>query len=167
MSFEITLVTEHIPSERMQEVLAQHGIQLNAYAHTFMAHPGFCSDAEPLAMRLQILSVEELGFADGAAFPEILEEAQKRRLYPCPPVTGVYLRLQMAVQQVSCNSVLTGTHDAPEGAITVVSHLLENDFNFPRGLYLRNVDGTLWLRGYTCDDTYKWKPSDLLAFEMR
>jgi len=167
MSFEITLVMEHIPSERMQEVLAQHGIQLNDYARTFMAHPGFCSDAEPLSIQLQILSVEELGFADGAAFPEILAAAQKRGLYPCPPVAGVYLRLQMDAQQASCNSVLTGTHDAPEGAITVVSHLLEKDFDFPRGLYLRNVDGTFWLRGYTCDDTYRWKPTDLLAFEMR
>ena len=167
MSFEITLVMEHIPSERMQEVLAQHGIQLNDYARTFMAHPGFCSDAEPLSIQLQILSVEELGFADGAAFPEILAAAQKRGLYPCPPVAGVYLRLQMDAQQASCNSVLTGTHDAPEGAITVVSHLLEKDFDFPRGMYLRNVDGTLWLRGYTCDDTYRWKPTDLLAFEMR
>jgi len=167
MSFEITLVMEHIPSERMQAVLAQRGIQLNDYARTFMAHPGFCSDAEPFSMRLQILSVEELGFADGAAFPEILAAAQKRGLYPCPPVTGVYLRLQMNVQQASCNSVLTGTHDAPEGAITVVSHPLEKDFDFPRGMYLRNVDGTLWLRGYTCDDTYRWKPTDLLAFEIR
>jgi len=167
MSFEITLVMEHIPSERMQEVLAQHGIQLNDYARTFMAHPGFCSDAEPLSIQLQILSVEELGFADGAAFPEILAAAQKRGLYPCPPVAGVYLRLQMDAQQASCNSVLTGTHDAPEGAITVVSHPLEKDFDFPRGMYLRNVDGTLWLRGYTCDDTYRWKPTDLLAFEIR
>ena len=167
MSFEINLVMAHIPSERMQEVLVQHGIQLNAYAHAFMAHPDFYNDIEPLSIQLQILSVEELGFADGAAFPEILTEAQKRSLYPCPPVTGIYLRLQMAVQQVSRNSVLTGTHDAPEGAITVVSHPLEEDVDFPRGLYLRNVDGALWLRGYICDDTYRWKPTDLLAFEMR
>lgn len=165
MAYTITVVPKSIPN--IHEELTQRGIQLNTYAHTFMAHSGFHRDIEPLAIQLQILSVEELGFADGAAFPEILEEAQKRGLYPCPPVTGVYLRLQMDAQQVSCNSVLTGTHDAPEGAITVVSHLLENDFDFPRGLYLRNVDGTLWLRGYTCDDTYKWKPSDLLAFEMR
>ena len=63
------------------------------------------------------------------------------------------------------NSVLSGTHRAPDGAVTVLSEFIEEDDDFPKGLYLRNVDGALWLRGYICDKTHNWSLADVFAFE--
>ena len=34
----------------------------------------------------------------------------------------------------------------------------------PRGFYLRNINGTLWLRGYWSDDEHVWAPGDLFVF---
>ncbi len=63
------------------------------------------------------------------------------------------------------NSVLSGTHEAPDRAVTVLSEILEENDTFPKGLYLRNVDGVLWLRGYTCDAEYRFPADTLFAFE--
>ena len=70
-------------------------------------------------------------------------------------------------QPQSQNSVLSGTHSSPDGAITVLSELLEGDDAFPKGLYLRKVDGNLWLRGYVCDSAYRFPGDALFALEMR
>jgi hypothetical protein len=43
---------------------------------------------------------------------------------------------------------------APTGAIHVASEPLSRDVEYPKGFYLRIVDGQAWLRGYRCDDTY-------------
>ena len=38
-------------------------------------------------------------------------------------------------------------------------------FSAWKGLYLRNVDGKLWLRGYICDAAYRFPGDALFAFE--
>ena len=43
--------------------------------------------------------------------------------------------------------------------------IIERDDELPKGLYLRNVDGRLWLRGYVCDSAYRFSSNDLFAFE--
>lgn len=65
------------------------------------------------------------------------------------------------------HGVLSGTHSSPDGAVTVLSELLEGDDAFPKGLYLRKVDGNLWLRGYVCDSAYRFPGDALFALEMR
>lgn len=167
MAYEITLKASGIPVEDISAVLEEKGIRINEYARLYMSHRAFRSDALCFPMRLMVMALWELGFKTEASFSEILKAAEKLGLYPCAPATGLFLRLNMPEQKVSQTTVLTGTHSAPEGAITVVSHLLEADAAFPRGLYLRNVDGTLWLRGYVCADDHPWKSSDVFAFEIK
>lgn len=167
MAYELLLTVDGIPNCLIPSALERHGIQVNDYARIYMNHPAFQSKPTPRPIRLMVLSLEELGFKDGATLPQIIAAAQQQGLYPCAPVVGVYLRLHMTKQEVSKNSVLTGTQEAPEGAITVISQLLEQNSGFPRGLYLRNVDGTLWLRGYICDEEYAWKPTDVFALEIK
>ena len=82
-------------------------------------------------------------------------------------MAAVFLRLHLTDQRESGNTVLTGTHRAPDGAITVLSEPLSRDDAFPKGLYLRNVSGKLWLRGYVCDDSYVWSASDVFALERK
>ena len=50
------------------------------------------------------------------------------------------------------------------GAIMVAAAPLSQDDAYPKGFYLRVVDGQAWLRGYRCDDTYVFAAVDEFAF---
>ena len=94
-----------------------------------------------------------------------LREFLKTEYSSYRPGTALFLRLAWSDQPMSRNSVLSGTHEAPDRAVTVLSEILEENDTFPKGLYLRNVDGVLWLRGYTCDAEYRFPADTLFAFE--
>jgi hypothetical protein len=81
-------------------------------------------------------------------------------------MAAVFLRLHLTDQSESENTILTGTHRAPDGSITVLSEPLSQDDAFPKGLYLRNVSGRLWLRGYVCDADFLWSASDVFALSQ-
>ena len=117
-------------------------------------------------MTAAVASLEKLGLARGASLDELLRHIKGTRFAPCPPDTGYFLRLAWTDQPKSRNAVLTGTHSAPDQAATVLSETLERDDAFPKGLYLRKVDGILWLRGYVCDSAYRFPDSALFALEM-
>ena len=112
--------------------------------------------------------MEELGLVNGASLDELLLllHLQATQFIPCPPDTGFFLRLAWTDQPRSQNSILTGTHSSPNLAVTVLSEMLERDDTFPKGLYLRNVDGKLWLRGYVCDSAYRFPGDALFALEI-
>jgi len=57
------------------------------------------------------------------------------------------------------------TNKAPKGSITIISTPLCADETFPKGFYLRCMNGVLWLRGYTSSDDYIFNPGDRIAFE--
>lgn len=144
--------------------LAEERILLNGYARQYMGHPGFRTEkAGEITVILGPLA--ELGLPQGGRYPDLFAAARRMGLRPCRPSGGLFLRLHCRDQARSKNSLLSGTHQAPEGAITVLSEFLEPEDSFPKGLYLRNVDGALWLRGYLCDDTYLWSPEDVFALE--
>jgi len=48
--------------------------------------------------------------------------------------------------------------------LTIGSASLELDAEYPKGFYLRVIDGRPWLRGYRCDDEYVWGAGDRLVF---
>ena len=148
-------------TEIMQS-LSDAGVQLNAYAQTLLAHPNF--DA-PSARTVQIVerTVEQLGFKHGGVQSQIFTAAKNQGLELCPLVTGPYLRLAMMDQANAPDSVLSAGRE-PTGAIHIASEPLSKDVEYPKGFYLRVVDGQTWLRGYRCDDTYVSAPAQRLAF---
>lgn len=160
---EITVSTYPADKSEIIDILSSKGIYINEYARTFLSHPGIASVDTPAQITLVICSLSELGFPDGAVFEDIGLRIQNYGLSPCKPLTGVYFRLAYLNQSKSRDSILNGYH-SPEGAIVVFSELLENDVSFPKGLYLRNIDGNLWLRGYVCDNDYVWSGDDIFAF---
>lgn len=162
---EISFDTFPIPREAIPTILEAHGIAVNDYARAYMSHPRFQPQETRSRMTVALCTLHELGFEQGAVYAEILPRARALGLGPCQPSTGLYLRLAYTDQPQSRNSVLSGAHRSPDGAIVVLSECLEEDDSFPKGLYLRHVDGTLWLRGYVCDQTYRWAPEDVFAFE--
>lgn len=144
------------------QLLHSAGDMLNAHAETLLAHPFF--DA-PVARSLRIVerTVGELGFERGAVQSRVFTAARNQGLELCPLVTGPYLRLAIMEQTNAPDSVLSAGR-APTGAIHVASEPLSEDVEYPKGFYLRVVDGQPWLRGYRCDDTYVWAPEQRLAF---
>ena len=144
---EITVHAQPFPKEQIEEILRRNGIQINHYAEEYFAHPAFITEeAEDITVR--ILSLRGLGFAEGATLPQIFSR--------------LFLRLAWKEQPASLDAVLS-RHAAPDAAVTVLSEPLEKDDAFPKGLYLRNVEGTLWLRGYICDAEYCFPPDAMFA----
>lgn len=164
---EITITPFPISKTGLPAVLESHHISVNEYAGIYMRHPAFQTEEAQPPFKVVLCALRELGLKNGGRYADIFTKAGERGLSPCRPCTGLFLRLSYPEQAQSRNSVLSGTHRAPEGAVTVLSEFLEKDDSFPKGLYLRNVDGTLWLRGYLCDETYHWSPEDVFAFEKR
>ena len=162
----IVLKTEPFSTDRLPDMLKEHGILINHYAEQFFEHPRF-SGASPGEMTVTIASLREIGLGNGATLYDIMEHIPKIGLKPCPANTGVFLRLAWSDQPQSRNSVLSGTHASPDRAVTVLYETVERDDAFPKGLYLRNVDGKLWLRGYICDTSYRFPGDALCAFESK
>ena len=138
------------------------GVSLNASAETLLQHVVF--DA-PEVMDVEIVesTVGDLGFTDGATLFQIFAAAKERGLRLCPPFTGPYLRLSLPNQETAPDSVMSNGR-APSGSITVASEALWQDDEYPKGFYVRVVDGVPWLRGYCCSDQHVWSAEDRLAF---
>ena len=153
-----------LPADQVLHKLEEHGIRINHYAEKYISHPRF-SAGQPGEITAAVASLEELGLEKGASLDELFRHIQGTPFSPCPPDTGFFLRLAWTDQPQSGNSILTGTHRSPDQAVTVLSEILERDDNFPKGLYLRKVDGALWLRGYVCDPAYHFPGETLFAFE--
>ena len=138
------------------------GVLRNASADVLLTSDVF--DRQRLeSFRVVQRTVGQLGFRNGAALPSIFTRAQTVGLSLCPAITGPYLRLVMAGQESAPDSVLSNG-SAPSGSITVAAAPLDDDDDFPKGFYLRAVNGVLWLRGYRTTDTYIWSPDDRFAF---
>lgn len=141
----------------------KRGILLNEYARTYLHHPALAQIAVPQQLSLVLCTPSELGLTEGCTLQQLAEQAGKFGFSLCHPLSAVYLRLHLSDQPESGNTILTGTHRAPDGSITVLSQPICPEDGFPRGLYLRNVDRRLWLRGYVCDTDFIWSPTDVFA----
>lgn len=150
------------PRHELTRALREAGVQLNAYAETLLDRPEFKS---PPSQDLQIAfrTVGELGHPGGAVQSEIFAAAAAQGLGLCPLIAAPDLRLALLDQTNAPDSVLSGGR-APTGAIHVASAPISEDVEVPRGFYLRVVDGQPWLRGFRCDDTYRWPGDAQLAF---
>jgi hypothetical protein len=75
-----------------------------------------------------------------------------------------HLRLQWRGQAEGRVGQAATRHRAPPGSLTVVSLPPVDDDAFPKGFYLRRIDGVLWLRGYRAAAGHQWQPDDRLIF---
>jgi hypothetical protein len=149
---------------QLMSSLSSRGVLLNVHAETLLEDVVF--DEQPCRpVVVTERTVAELGLPNGATLAQIFEAAQQQGLLLCPLDTAPYLRLALNEQAASRDSVMSSGR-APDGALTVVSEALSKDNAYPKGFYLRVVDGQAWLRGYRCDDEYVWSPNDRLIFQL-
>lgn len=152
----------HLPRAELIDRLRDAGVHLNTHAWTLLDHPVF-AQAGKQTIDVAVRTVGGLGLPDGGVLAEVFGAARDQGLLPCPAVTGPYLRLAVPDQDPAPDSVLSQGR-APTGSVTVASVPLSEDDEYPKGFYLRVVDGRSWLRGYRCADQYLWSPEDRLAF---
>ena len=148
----------------LRAALQSHGVLLNAHAETLLDHEVYAV-RDPVELTIVERAVGELGLGDGGTLPEVYAAAQQQGLWLCPPDTGPYLRLAMRSQPNAPDSVLSAGR-SPAGSIKVAAAPLSDDVEFPKGFYLRVVDGVPWLRGYRCDDEYRFSAGDRFAFAL-
>lgn len=161
---QMMIKTETVSKNEVLNMLQEHSICINRYAEEYLSHPRFRADSSKI-LSVAVAALSEIGFTDGATLAEIFQRLPQVGLKPCSPQTGLFLRLAWTDQPKSGNDILSGTHDAPDQAVTVLSEIFEQNDAFPKGLYLRNVDGVLWLRGYICDPEYRFPGDAMFAFE--
>lgn len=157
----MTVVVGGASLEELLALLGECGIQLNESARTLLAHR--CFEArEPERLDVVRRSLAQLGLAGGGTLPEIFAAVRARGFAPLPADAGPYLRLAYREQEQAPDSVLSAGR-APTGAVHVLSLPLSAEDEYPKGFYLRVVDGVTWLRGFRCDDEYVWPADSVFA----
>lgn len=146
----------------LRDALTSRNILLNAHAETLLDAEVFDKQGARI-IAVTERTVAELGRPHGASLTEILELGRDHGLTLCPAETGPYLRLTLNDQATSADATMSAGK-APDGSLTVASEPLRADDDYPKGFYLRVVDGQAWLRGYRCDDQHIWSPEDRFVF---
>lgn len=157
----LQLLVGGLSRAELRERLATSGVQLNAHAETLFSHPCF-DEHPPETVTVVQRRVDDLGLPVGGTLPEVIAASLGQGLELCPAITGPYLRLAMTSQAQAPDSLLSGGR-IPTGALHVVAAPLSEDHEFPKGFYLRVVEGVPWLRGFRCDDEYVWPPESVVA----
>lgn len=149
---------------QVRRTLDESGVLLNEYAEILLESPIF-DLREGGDVELVERGVGDLGLSGGATLGEVFGAAEEAGLTLCPADTGPYLRLALSSQENAPDSVLSAGR-SPAGALKVASAPLRDDPEFPKGFYLRVVDGQRWLRGFRCDDEYRFSSADRFIFQL-
>lgn len=142
-----------IPVGELLKQLDIAGVHTNEFARVLLESDHY-DPAVSGRFTVGIADLHDLGFDEPASLPQVYVRAQAAGYALCPLELAPYARMQWLEQEQSGNSVLTGTHSMPDSAVNVATPVLSADHTFPKGFYLRVVDGIPWLRGYRCDNTY-------------
>lgn len=160
----LSITCPALAAKSVLPLLENHSILWNEYFLQYIQHPAFQFPRQGDCYIVYIGSLAEFGLDQPSTFPQISTHIKKAG-YTLPPAhLGISLRLALQKQKPSTNSQLSGQKTSPQGAIVLLSAPLEANIKVPRSLYLRNVDGQLWLRGSVFDDLYEFPGNTLVAF---
>ncbi|WP_042148328.1 hypothetical protein [Paucisalibacillus sp. EB02] len=144
--------------------MEQNSIMLNEYGETLLSDERFTTSETTYTLKTVELTIRDLGYPDGSTLPRIFKRSSELGLELCPLELGPHLRLKYLDQPDGNTRNLSQQNQAPFGSITIASEIVSEDDDFPKGFYLRNINGVLWLRGYIADDQHVWSPDDHFIF---
>ncbi|MUK90631.1 helicase [Ornithinibacillus sp. L9] len=162
-----TLEVGGLTKSQLIQKLQQHAILMNKYGEMLLADGRFMTSDTKYSLKTVELTVGDLGFSDGATTPQIFKRAGELGLEMCPLELGPHLRLKYLDQPEGYSGNPLQRHQAPSGSITIASEILTDDDEFPKGFYLRRMNGVLWLRGYIADHLHVWNSDDHFIFCKR
>lgn len=142
--------------------LEEHQIALNPLAHQLLEQLENVKLQAVQAIEWVEVTVGELGLKQGGTLLEIFAAANSNGLRLCETEMAPLLSLHYPYSKNSTGLISTGK--VPETAVTIASNILQDSDNFPKGFYLRKIDGTHWLRGYLCDHLHVFDPMDGFIF---
>lgn len=137
---------------------------MNEYGEKLLTDERFTTSPIKHSLHTVELTVSNLGFPKGTTSSKLYKRAAELGLKLCPIELGPYLRLAYTDQPEEYSKNLLKRKQAPLGSITIASEILTENDNFPKGFYLRKINGTLWLRGYIADQLHIWNPHDHFIF---
>lgn len=146
------LRTGHFDREDLLVRLGEARVALNAFAALLLADTVPVRAGAPVDVVVTVRTVAGLGLGQGGTLAQV-HDALPSDLAPCPVDLGPYLRLAHAHQPDAPDSLLSAGRP-PTAALHVLGPRLSEDPAYPRGYYLRTVEGVPWLRGFRCDDQY-------------
>ncbi|CAI2766231.1 hypothetical protein [Flavobacterium collinsii] len=161
---ELTIEYGGFSKEDLLQKLKESTIMLNEFAEIIFSNKAFKTSKKKKLISIKEISINELGFPNGATIPEIKECLKKFELSECPLEAAPYLRLELLNQE----EITASEHQknkAPLGSLTIFTHPISKDDSFPKGFYLRKMNDQLWLRGYTCSLDFVWNPDDRFIFK--
>lgn len=159
-----TVTVGGLTKAALRHALQHNAILLNESAEQLFASDQFTTAATRYALTTVELTVRDLGFPDGATMAVIEAQASALGLGLCPLELGPHLRLHYLDQPEGYWGQPLLEYQAPSGSITVASAPLVANDDFPKGFYLRRIQGVLWLRGYRSGPDHLWSPGDHFIF---
>lgn len=162
-----TIIAGGLSKVQLLERLRAGQVALNPAAQALFDDERFVPAPRPAVVHTLELVVADLGLIDGATMAGIVAAAAAQGLVPCPLELAAHLRLELVDQPEGYVGQPETRHQAPPGALTVVSPALDADDAVPKGFYLRRIDGVLWLRGYRSGPDHHWSPHDRLVFRVQ
>jgi hypothetical protein len=148
------------------EALQRNAISMNESAERLFASEQFTTSATRSAITIVELTLRDLDFPQGATIAVSYARATALGLALCPIELGPHLRLQYLDQPEGHWGKPVRRHQAPYGSITIASEPLAEDDDFPKGFYLRCIEGVLWWRGYRSGSEHVWEPDDHFIFRQ-
>lgn len=156
---EIKVINQNLSREALFHALESAGIQTNAYADLIFDHPAYrYTDAEK-EISIVALTIYDLGLKKGGNFKQIEEAVQLSGYSCCPLEAAPYIRMHCHSQKPAAPKTESGH---PPDSILIFSKPMMYSDDFPKGFYLRNTEGTRWLRAYIASDDYFWEPETQL-----
>jgi hypothetical protein len=150
-------------AELLQQLQNSH-VSLNELADRLFASGHFTTAQTRHSLTTVELTVRDLGFPHGVTTAELYARAAALGLGLCPLELGPHFRLSYLNQPEGYWGQPLRPHQAPCGSITVASEPLIQDDDFPKGFYVRRIEGELWLRGYRSGPEHVWAADDHLLF---
>lgn len=154
-----------LSKEQLLDRLKSSTIQLNAFAEILLFSPDFAMSTVKQSLSVAEITVGTLGLKQGGTLDQIRQQASRIGLMPCPLETAFYSRFYYDDQEQGTEATEVKNQNPP-GSIVIFSEPLSADHTFPKGLYLRKINGELWLRGYRCSEDYIWAPSNTFLFQL-
>lgn len=161
-----TVTVGGLSKTALHQALQRNAILLNEAAEQLFASLAFTTAATADSLPTVELTVQALGFPEGATMAALNVRANALGLGLCPLEVGPHLRLQYLEQPEGYWGQPVLEQQAPSGSVTIASTPLVADDDFPKGFYLRRIQGVLWLRGYRSGPDHIWSPSDHLVFQQ-
>ena len=164
-----SLIIEYggISKINLLENLLHSGIKLNKFAQIIFSSEVFKTSYHSQEIEIVETSIKELGFPDGATISEISDRIESLGLAECPLEAAPSIRLKLLDQQEIVDNLVFEKNQNPPGSITIFSNPVTADDDFPKGFYLRKIEGELWLRGFVCSMDYVWKAKDRFIFKVK